>query len=541
MQANKDWWKSTVIYQIYPRSFQDSNNDGIGDLPGITRRLPHIAELGAEAIWISPFFTSPMADFGYDVSDYCDVDPMFGTLQDFRELVARAHALGLKVLIDLVLSHTSDQHPWFVESRSSRDNPRADWYVWADARADGTPPNNWLSLFGGSAWQWDARRGQYYLHNFLTSQPDLNFHQPAVQEAVLEVARFWLQLGVDGFRLDTVNFYTHDARLRDNPPQPAGQYAGGVPRSNPYAFQRHLYDKTQPENLLFIQRLRQLCDEFAAITVGEIGDDQQYRTLCDYTAGEQRLHMAYVFTLLTEQCQPRYLHGVLAEYLREAGDATVCWALSNHDNIRVVSRWAALGGSEQARARTFAALLLSLPGPVCLYQGEELGLPEAEVPYALLQDPYGKVLWPEYKGRDGCRTPMPWEDSASGGFGSTAPWLPLAASHRLLAVASQQQPDSTLACWRQLLAWRRRQPALLSGRLQLHAADEQLLQFDRVHPQQRLRCLFNLSPEPCSVPLPAGGQLLGDSGFAAPLQDGVLQLAPMSAVFVSLPLEPSHV
>ncbi|MCQ4144893.1 alpha-amylase family glycosyl hydrolase [Vogesella sp. AC12] len=538
MQTNKDWWRNTVIYQIYPRSFQDSNGDGIGDLPGITRRLPHIAELGAEAIWISPFFTSPMADFGYDVSDYCDVDPMFGTLDDFRTLVGRAHELGLKVLIDLVLSHTSDQHPWFAESRTSRDNARADWYVWADAKAEGSPPNNWLSIFGGSAWQWDARRGQYYLHNFLTSQPDLNFHQPAVQDAVLDVARFWLQLGVDGFRLDTVNFYTHDAQLRDNPPQPAGSYAGGVPRSNPYAFQRHLYDKTQPENLPFIRRLRALCDEFGAITVGEIGDDQQYQTLRDYTAGSELLHMAYVFTLLTERCDPPYLHEVLAEYLREAGDATVCWALSNHDNSRVVSRWAALGGSEAARARVFAALLLSLPGPVCLYQGEELGWPEAEVSYEQLQDPYAKVLWPEYKGRDGCRTPMAWDDGADGGFGSAAPWLPLAPAHRAQAVARQQaEADSTLSYWRRLLAWRGTQPALRHGELQLQPADAQLLCFDRVLPEARVRCVFNLSATAANLVLPAGARVLAASHpDAGRVEDGQ-PLPAMSAVFVSLPQE----
>lgn len=537
MQNNQHWWQNTVIYQIYPRSYQDSNGDGIGDLPGITRRLPHIAQLGAEVIWISPFFTSPMADFGYDVSDYCNVDPMFGTLDDFRALVGRAHELGLKVLIDLVLSHTSDQHPWFAESRASRDNARADWYVWADPRADGTPPNNWLSIFGGSAWQWDARRGQYYLHNFLTSQPDLNFHQPAVQHAVLDVARFWLQLGVDGFRLDTVNFYTHDAQLRDNPPQPAGSYAGGVPRSNPYAFQRHLYDKTQPENLAFIRRLRRLCDEFGAITVGEIGDDLQYQTLRDYTAGSELLHMAYVFTLLTEECHPRYLHRVLQEYVAEAGNATVCWALSNHDNIRVVSRWAALGGSEAARARVFAMLLLALPGPVCVYQGEELGWPEAEIGYEQLQDPYAKVLWPEYKGRDGCRTPMAWDDSADGGFGSAQPWLPLWPAHRAAAVAQQSaQAGSTLAFWQQLLAWRRQQPALHGGDFVLDAADDSLLRFGRRADGQQLQCVFNLGTGAANLPLPVGARvLLHSDGSQAAGQ--VIELAPMSAAFIQLAVE----
>ena len=308
-----DWWRGAVIYQIYPRSFQDANDDGIGDLAGIAQRLPYIAALGVDAIWVSPFFPSPMRDFGYDISDYCGVDPRFGTLADFDALVREAHACGLRVLIDLVLSHTSADHPWFGESRASRDNPKADWYVWAEPRPDGTPPNNWLSLFGGSAWQWDTGRGQYYLHNFLTSQPDLNFHHPEVQEAALDVARFWMARGVDGFRLDVVNFYFHDRELRPNPPQPAGLWAAAVPLSNPYAFQRHLFDKSQPENLEFLQRFRALLDTVPGMTtIGEIGDDEQYRTLGEYTR-EGRLHMAYTFNLMSDDCTPRFIHATLAD------------------------------------------------------------------------------------------------------------------------------------------------------------------------------------------------------------------------------------
>ena len=257
-ETAKDWWRGAVIYQIYPRSFQDSNNDGIGDLAGIVQRLPYIASLGVDAIWISPFFTSPMKDYGYDVSDYCDVDPMFGQLSDFDAVIETAHRLGIRVMIDLVLSHTSDQHPWFKESRASRENARADWYVWADPKPDGTPPNNWLSIFGGSAWHWDARREQYYLHNFLVSQPDLNLHSPAVQDALLDVARFWLNRGVDGFRLDTINFYFHDQKLRDNPALPPERRNASIaPSVNPYNHQEHLYDKNRPENLAFLRRLRE--------------------------------------------------------------------------------------------------------------------------------------------------------------------------------------------------------------------------------------------------------------------------------------------
>jgi len=269
--SNDDWWRGGVIYQIYPRSFADSNGDGIGDLNGITARLDYVARLGVDAIWLSPFCRSPMKDFGYDVSDYRDIDPMFGTLADFRQLVARAHELGLKVLMDQVLSHSSDQHPWFVESRAGRSGPKADWYVWADAKPDGTPPNNWLSVFGGSAWQWDTRRRQYYLHNFLASQPDLNFHNPVVQQELLDMMRYWLELGVDGFRLDAINFCFHDASLHDNPGRgmPAGDDPT-APASNPYAWQVHQYDKSQPQALDFLKRVRTLLNEYPGTTSGDL-------------------------------------------------------------------------------------------------------------------------------------------------------------------------------------------------------------------------------------------------------------------------------
>jgi alpha-glucosidase len=297
-----DWWRGAVIYQIYPRSFQDSNHDGIGDLAGIIHRLHHVAELGVDAIWISPFFRSPMLDFGYDVSDYRDVDPMFGTLGDFDALIHRAHELGLKVLIDLVLSHTSNQHAWFQESVTSRDNPKSDWYVWADAKPDGSPPNNWLSIFGGSAWEWSGDRMQYYLHNFLKEQPDLNLHNPDVQEELLSVVRFWLDRGVDGFRLDTINFYFHDKELRDNPAlDPAKRNATIAPEVNPYNWQDHLYDKNQPENLEFLRRFRALMDEYPAATaVGEVGDAQYGLEIqAEYTGGGDKVHMCYSFEFLS--------------------------------------------------------------------------------------------------------------------------------------------------------------------------------------------------------------------------------------------------
>lgn len=490
-----DWWVGASIYQIYPRSFQDSNGDGVGDLRGITMRLPYIAQLGVDAIWISPFFKSPMHDFGYDISDYCDVDPRFGTLADFDALVAEAHRLKLRVLIDLVLSHTAAEHPWFVESRQDKTNPKADWYVWADARPDGSPPNNWLSLFGGSAWQWDTRRGQYYLRNFLSSQPDLNYHCPQVQEAALDVVRFWLDRGCDGFRFDVVNFYFHDKLLRSNPPQPEGRFAAAVPRSNPYAFQRHLYDKTQPENLEFLQRLRALLDSRPGITsIGEIGDDEQYATLNRYTTGG-RLHMAYTFNLMERDCSARFIHGVLEEFLREAGEAWVCWALNNHDVTRVLTRWQALMGDGPRVAPLLLALLGSLRGSICLYQGEELGLTEAVVPYEMLQDPYGKSMWPAFAGRDGCRTPMPWQSAMShGGFSEVQPWLPVPAEHLQSAVDVQLEiPDSVLRRYQSFLRWRQTVPALKGGAMTLLPAHDQVVAFERCQGDERVLCVFNLS------------------------------------------------
>ena len=544
MAQNSNWWRGGVIYQIYPRSFADSNGDGIGDLPGITARLEHVARLGADGIWLSPFFRSPMNDFGYDVSDYCDVEPMFGTLDDFRALVARAHALGLKVMIDQVLSHTSDQHPWFVESRASRDNPKADWYVWADARDDGTPPNNWLSIFGGSAWQWDTRRCQYYLHNFLSSQPDLNFHNPAVQDAILATVRFWLDLGVDGYRLDTANFYFHDAELRSNPgrgapdpnkPDPA------VNPFNPYGWQRHLYDKSRPENLVFLQRLRALLDQYPDTTmVGEIGDDDGLARVAEYTAGGDKLHMAYCFDLLGERHDAPFVHGVLERFGRIVGSGWPCWALSNHDVTRVATRW---GGPEPdpALLRLALALQASLRGSVCLYQGEELGLPEADVPFEDLQDPYGITMWPQYKGRDGCRTPMPWSAEAPDlGFGSGAarPWLPLSEAQRALAVDRQEaDPGSMLQAARRLLHWRRTQPALVHGELMLLPVHEQVLAFVREHQGERVLCAFNLSAQPAELALPAGLALAQqlDSGIGGAQPVGAtLQFAPWGVLHARL-------
>ncbi len=528
-----DWWRGAVIYQIYPRSFQDTNGDGIGDIPGITRRLEHVAKLGADAIWISPVYPSPMQDMGYDVADYTGIDPVFGTLADFDAMLAEAHRLGLKVIVDQVLSHSSDRHPWFEESRMSRDNPKADWYVWADPRPDGSPPNNWLSVFGGSAWEWEARRRQYYLHNFLTSQPDLDFHNPAVQDALLESVRFWLERGVDGFRLDVVNFYVHDPELRDNP---ALKNNWDRPAVNPYDMQDHRWDKSQPGTIDFIRRLRALIEEYDARTLmGEIGDSQRAMELmADYTRGADRLHKAYSFEFLGNDYSPDFFRTRIAGFFEAAPDGWPTWSFSNHDVIRHVTRWAPRAADQGALARQAAALLLSFEGSVCLYQGEELGLPEADILYDELTDPPGLRFWPDYKGRDGCRTPMPWDDALPGcGFTEARPWLPVKPPHRALAVAAQERdPASTLAFYRAMLAWRRGSRALRAGRTRFLDVADPVLAFARAAEGDALTCVFNLSPEP--VALGADGFALAEAApaQAAALEDGRLALGPNGFAFL---------
>jgi alpha-glucosidase len=506
---DRDWWRGAVIYQVYPRSYQDSNGDGIGDLNGMIGRLPYIAALGADAVWISPFFTSPMKDFGYDVSDYCDIDPMFGTLADFDALIKEAHRLDLKVMIDLVLSHTADVHPWFRESRSSRDNARSDWYVWADAKPDGTPPNNWLSIFGGSAWQWDTRRQQYYLHNFLAEQPDLNFHCAAVQDALLDVVRFWLERGVDGFRLDTINFYFHSQGLEDNPALPPSERNDQTaPAVNPYNYQDHVYDKSRPENLDFLRRFRAVLDEYpAAAAVGEVGDSQRgLEIVAAYTAGSDRVHMCYSFDFLApEKISARSVRTVLERFGEVASDGWSCWAFSNHDVVRPATRWAAGEQDPAAFLKVISALMMSLRGSVCIYQGEELGLGEAELAFEDLQDPYGIRFWPEFKGRDGCRTPMVWDGEAeNGGFSTARPWLPTPAEHLGLAVNRQDgNAASLLEHYRRFLAFRRANPALATGDIDFLAADDSTVAFTRALGNEKIVCAFNLGAGPATVEVDA--------------------------------------
>ncbi|MHA6685116.1 beta-galactosidase BglA [Mesorhizobium sp. A556] len=525
-----EWWRGCVIYQIYPRSFQDTSGDGSGDLRGIVRRLGHVASLGVDAVWLSPFFQSPMADMGYDVSDYEAVDPLFGTMEDFDAVIAEAHRLGLKVIIDQVLAHSSDRHPWFIESRASRANPKADWYVWADARLDGTAPNNWMSVFGGPAWEWDSSRRQYYLHNFLSSQPALNFHNMDVQDAMLETVRFWLKRGVDGFRLDTVNYYIQDRWLRSNPPLPES-VAGTNTDTNPYNFQEHLFDKSRPENIDFLKRFRTLIDESEGhAVVGEVGDESRsLQTLAAYTAGHEKLNMCYTFDMLGPEFSAAHVRGCVEAFEAAAPSGWVCWAFSNHDVARHVTRWTRPGGDTVAVAKFAVELLCALRGSICLYEGEELGLEEAEIAFEDLRDPYGIRFWPGFKGRDGCRTPMVWEASAvNAGFSTAKPWLPVPESHRAKAVDVQNADDlSVLAHYRAVLALRRAHPALASGSIRFLDAEGDVLAFIREGSGEKLLCVFNFAAQPALWALPpelGPVEAVDFAGYGAALQNGTLSL-----------------
>ena len=528
-----DWWRGAVIYQIYPRSFLDTNGDGVGDLPGIVDRLDYVASLGVDAIWVSPFFKSPMADFGYDISDYRDIDPLFGTLADFDRLLAKAHSLGIKVMIDQVLSHSSDQHEWFRQSRQDRINDKADWYVWADPRPDGGAPNNWLSIFGGPAWKWEPRREQYYLHNFLSSQPQLNFHNPAVRAAMLDNLQFWLDHGVDGMRLDSINFCFHDDQLRDNPAKPAELRTGrGFSADNPYAYQYHYYNNTRPENLALMEDLRTLFDRYPGSTMlGEISSEDSLGTMAEYV-GDRRLHMGYSFELLVEDFSAAHIRATVEDIETRMPHGWPCWAVSNHDVVRATTRWG--GAGDDDFARQLVALVCSLRGSVCIYQGEELGLPEADVPFASLRDPYGIAFWPNFKGRDGCRTPMPWSDGPAAGFTAGEPWLPVPEAHLPLNVAAQEADSaSALSRFRRFLAWRRMQPALLHGDIRFLDVEPPLLAFERRGATQRMLVAFNLSDGPVSVPIPGDGDWRADETHGlvgGRLADGVLSL-PGRGVF----------
>jgi alpha-glucosidase len=508
------WWRGAAIYQVYPRSYLDTNGDGIGDLPGITEKLGYIASLGVAGIWISPFFTSPMKDFGYDVSDYCDVDPIFGTLDDFDRLIMAAHVDGLRVIIDQVMSHTSDAHAWFSESRADRTNAKADWYVWRDAKPDGTPPSNWQAVFGGAAWTWDARRQQYYMHNFLASQPQLNLHNREVQDALLTAARFWLERGVDGFRLDAINFSMFDPAFRDNPAWDVGDRT----ITRPHDFQHHVHNQSHPNIPMFLERVRALTDEFGAVfTVAEVAGADPLPEMKAFTTGDRRLSSAYNFDFLyASTLTPGRVKRAQSNWMGPFDEGWPSWAFSNHDAPRCVSRW--YDGPDRARfAKLTNALLLSLRGNPILYQGEELGLPQAEVAFEQLQDPEAIANWPRTLGRDGARTPMPWiHDAPEAGFTMGIPWLPVGQGHATVAADVQETaPGSVLNFTRALLTLRRLSPALTLGDIGFEEADAPLLVFWRARGDEKVLCVFNLgaSSRPRPDCMPSGATVLAESGW----------------------------
>jgi alpha-glucosidase len=492
-----DWWKGAVIYQIYPRSFFDTSENGVGDIKGITRKLDYISNLGVDAIWLSPIFTSPMKDMGYDVSDYKNIDPLFGNLEDFDELIKEAHKKDLKVIIDQVLSHSSDQISLFQESRKSKTSEKSDWYVWADPKKDGSPPNNWLSMFGGSAWEWEPLRDQYYLHNFLPSQPDFNFHNLEVQDWLLESSKFWLERGVNGFRLDTVNYYFHDYKLRDNPPSPINFER---PPTNLYYMQNQIHSINQKENLKFIERFRNLLNEYPETTcVGEIGDSHRgLEIMSQYTKGK-RLHMAYSFELLGDKFTAEHIIETLEGFFNLKEDSWPCWSFSNHDVIRHVSRWDQANNSLEF-AKLTCALLLSLKGSVCIYQGEELGQLETELDFDELTDPPGIRFWPKNKGRDGCRTPMTWDSMRDyAGFSSVKPWLPVKSAQIKRSVNLQEEDkNSVLHFYRDFISFRKEERALIDGDISFHETGNTILFFSR-EGNEKLGCLFNLSSKEINI------------------------------------------
>ncbi len=498
------WWETAVIYQIYPRSFQDSNNDGIGDLPGITSRLDYIANLGVDAIWISPFFKSPQKDFGYDVSDYCDVNPEYGTLSDFDALLAKAHSLDLKVMVDVVPAHCSDQHAWFVESSQSRDNDKADWFHWVEPQADGSPPTNWLSFFGGPAWTWEPRRQQYYLHNFLSSQPNLNHANPAVREAYTDIARFWFDRGVDGFRLDAVHTINADSAPYKNNLANLDFTPGPLPQQQ-QPFFRQLHDSAQlnqPAIQSFSESYRAVADEYGdRFLMGELHGDDPIKASQAFTA-PGRLHATYNFNLLAwSGLNVDELKGAIAQAIEAFnGTGRLSFAFSNHDVPRSVTRQLLAMDLRADQQQALQLLLLKLEtcliGSACIYQGEELALEDSQdIPVEQMQDPWGIEFAPVFLGRDTCRTPMAWSgDCTNGGFSkANSTWLPIDQKHLGRAALDEvARPESIYNAFAEFLKWRKNQPAIMGANTMSElSGDANSIVFNRLSEQQNLRCCFD--------------------------------------------------
>ena len=508
---SENWWESAVFYQIYPRSFKDSNNDGIGDLAGVIEKLDHLNDgkgggLGIDAIWFSPFFPSPQADFGYDVSDYCNIDSDYGTLEDFDQLVEESHRRGIKIVLDLVLNHSSDQHKWFQESRKNSTNSKVDWYVWADPKPDGSPPNNWLAVFGGAAWTFEPQRGQYYLHNFLPEQPDLNWYNPEVREALADVVRFWMMRGADGFRLDTANYYAYDRQLRDNPKRPENsELMEDGQEANPLSQYITKYSKDRPENLEFIHFLRKIFDENGVVSIGEIGSAEGLESTLklgtDYVKKGKGLHLAYTFSMLNKNMNAEYLEHVLRVTEESIEDGWPCWSLSNHDCMRMISRFDCFGERDGFQ-QMMLLLLLSLRGTPIIYYGEEVDMQEYEITKDELRDPQGIRFWPDIKGRDGCRLPFPWDSKLTNqGFNSgTKPWLP--AANKLSLDQAKADSGSTFHVLQEMLQIRKKFPALQNGSYRKILLDGDCFVFERKTEDETMLIAANFSTEEQSINLP---------------------------------------
>lgn len=496
--AKPDWWQSGIVYQIYPRSFQDSNGDGIGDIDGIIARLDYLVWLGVDAIWLSPVYPSPMADFGYDVADYCDIDPIFGSLEAFARLVDTAHARGLKLIMDFVPNHTSEAHPWFVEARRSRASPKRDWYIWMDAAPGGGPPNNWLSEFGGAAWTWDETTSQYYYHAYLPQQPDLNWRNPAVRAAMNEVLHFWFKRGVDGFRIDTVQHLFEESSFTDNPPNPDFKPGMAPTLALDRGFQ---YD--QPEVHDAIKEFRAVADTYGErVLIGEVYLPLE-RIVTYYGSDLTGVHLPFNFHLIGAKWQAKVLADLITRYesLLPAG-AWPNWVLGNHDRARIASRVGA------APARTAAMLLLTLRGTPTLYYGDELGMTDGVIPPGKVQDPWEKRVPGFGLGRDPVRTPMTWTGDLRGGFTTGDPWLPLHGVEAFAVEAQREDPGSMLALTRALIALRRREPALSIGAYGLIEARGDVLLYERHHAGRRLGILLNLGDTAVDTPLDGAGRVL---------------------------------
>jgi alpha-glucosidase len=527
------WWKGAVIYHVYVRSFFDADGDGHGDLRGVVAKLDYIAELGVDAIWLSPIHPSPNRDWGYDVSDFEGVHPDYGTLVDLDTLIAEAHARGLKVLLDEVLSHTSDEHPWFAESRDGgADGEKADWYVWADPAPDGTAPNNWLSVFGGPAWAYQPARRQHYHHKFLRQQPKLNWRNPDARAAALDVLDFWLSKGVDGFRLDVAGTFLHDDSLADNPAVPAPERTRHH-WSHASEMQRHLHDSNLPENIPLLDEIRRRVETHGERFVfGEFSEEEER---CGaYCTPQEGLHSAYTFVLLHARRLAATVFKDHCETLGRFPDHWPCISFCNHDIARTATRF---GGGEKI-ARLMLALLLTLKGTTLLYQGEELGLPEAQsLTREEIRDPVGDLYWPIAKGRDGSRTPMPWSEGKNLGFSTARPWLPAAPEHAGMSAATQAaDAGSILALSKALIALRKATPALVTGDIEMMDTPEQVLGFIRHEGAERIACIFNMSGAPSVLgdERLAAAELLEPSTGAARLDGAALHLGPYAAQFLRL-------